>query len=181
MFPWSPSKVEVGTFYPFILEVGSKYTYILLEALLWSQQIHLQSVFTHVASICANLWEQKKAFTQERVQLAQDWFATPTWPPFHCFGTPTWPPFHCFGTPIWPLWRHVKTLNSLRREREGGFRARAVSLPNSILLPFRVKHLDLHSESRVMHWSHRSQTPGLVNLVFSRQTVFFEFRTSRWS
>ena len=148
MFPWSPSKVEVGTFYPFILEVGSKYTYILLEALLWSQQIHLQSVFTHVASICANLWEQKKAFTQERVQLAQDWFATPTRPPFYCF-----------GTPIWPLWRHVKTLNSLRREREGGFRARAVSLPNSILLPFRVKHLDLHSESRVMHLESPQPNP----------------------
>ena len=25
------------------------------------------------------------------------------------FGTPTWPPFHCFGTPIWPPLRHVKT------------------------------------------------------------------------
>ena len=37
-----------------------------------------------------------------RVQLPED-----------CFGTPTWPPFHCFGTPIWPPWRHVKTLHSL--------------------------------------------------------------------
>ena len=27
------------------------------------------------------------------------------------FGTPTWPPFHCFGTQIWPPWRHVKTHN----------------------------------------------------------------------
>ena len=120
----------------FTLEVGSKNTYILLEALVRSQQMYLKSVFTHVASICANLWEQKKAFTQERVQLSQD----------------------CFGTPIWPRWRHVKTLYSLRREREGGFRARAVSLPNSILLPFRVKHLDLHSESRVMHLE--SQQPN---------------------
>ena len=25
-FPWSPSKVEVSTFYPFTLKVGSKYT-----------------------------------------------------------------------------------------------------------------------------------------------------------
>ena len=47
----------------------------------------------------ANLLEQKKAFAQKGVQLPQDWF-----------GTPTWPPFHCFGTPIWPPWRHVKTL-----------------------------------------------------------------------
>ena len=37
-FPWSPSKVEVGTFYPFTLKVGSKYTYIIREALVWSQQ-----------------------------------------------------------------------------------------------------------------------------------------------
>ena len=32
-YPWSPSKVEVGTFYSFTLKVGSKYTYILHEAL----------------------------------------------------------------------------------------------------------------------------------------------------
>ena len=36
---------------------------------------------------------------KKRVQLLQD-----------LFGTPTWPPFHCFGTPIWQQWRHVKTL-----------------------------------------------------------------------
>ena len=40
-------------------------------------------------------WNKRK----KRVQLPQDWF-----------GTPTWPPFHCFGTPIWPPWCHVKTL-----------------------------------------------------------------------
>ena len=32
-FPWSSSKLEVGTFHPFTLKVGSKYTYIILEAL----------------------------------------------------------------------------------------------------------------------------------------------------
>ena len=42
--------------------------------------------------IYANLLEQKKAFTWKRVQFPQDWFGTPTWPPFHCFGTPIWPP-----------------------------------------------------------------------------------------
>ena len=36
---------------------------------------------------------------KNRVQLLQD-----------LFGTPTWPPFHCFGTPKWPPGRHVKTL-----------------------------------------------------------------------
>ena len=28
---------------------------------------------------------------KKRVHLPQDWFGTPTWPPFHCFGTPIWP------------------------------------------------------------------------------------------
>ena len=44
-------------------------------------------------------WSKRKHLHKKGVQLPQDWF-----------GTPTWPPFHCFGTPIWPPWRHVKTL-----------------------------------------------------------------------
>ena len=44
-------------------------------------------------------WNKRKSLHKKRVQLPQDWF-----------GTPKWPPFHCFGTPIWPPWRHVKTL-----------------------------------------------------------------------
>jgi len=41
----------------------------------------------------------KESVYIRRVQLPQDWFCTPTWPPFHCFGTPIWLP-----------WRHVHTL-----------------------------------------------------------------------
>ena len=44
-------------------------------------------------------WNKRKCLHKKRGQLPEDWF-----------GTPTWPPFHCFGTPIWPSWRHVKTL-----------------------------------------------------------------------
>ena len=44
-------------------------------------------------------WNKRKSLHKKRVQLPEDWF-----------GTPTWPPFLCFGTPIWPPWRHVKTL-----------------------------------------------------------------------
>ena len=44
-------------------------------------------------------WNKRKYLHEKRVQLPEDFF-----------GTPTWPPFHCFGTPIWPPWRHVKTL-----------------------------------------------------------------------
>ena len=36
-------------------------------------------------------WNKRKRLHKKRVQLPQDWFGTPTWPPFHCFGTPIWP------------------------------------------------------------------------------------------
>ena len=45
-------------------------------------------------------WNKIKCLYKKRVQLPQDWF-----------GTPTWPPFLFFGTTIWPPWRHVKTQN----------------------------------------------------------------------
>ena len=44
-------------------------------------------------------WRKRKRLHKKGIQLPEDWF-----------GTPTWPPFHCFGTPIWPPWRHVKLL-----------------------------------------------------------------------
>ena len=44
-------------------------------------------------------WNKRKRLHNKRVQLPEDWF-----------GTPTWPPFHCFGTPIWSPERHVKTI-----------------------------------------------------------------------
>ena len=47
-------------------------------------------------------WNKRNRLHKKGVQLPEDWF-----------GTPTWPPFHCFGTPIWPPWRHVKTLYTL--------------------------------------------------------------------
>ena len=58
----------------------------------------LCGVFTDVASIYANLLQQKNT---KRVQLLKDWFGTSAWPPFHSFGTPIWLPFHCCGTPTW--------------------------------------------------------------------------------
>ena len=45
-------------------------------------------------------WNKRRHLQKNRVQLSQDWF-----------GTPTWPPFYCFGTLIWPPWRQVKTLH----------------------------------------------------------------------
>ena len=37
-------------------------------------------------------WNKRKFLHKKRVQLPQDWFGRPIWPPFHCFGTPTWLP-----------------------------------------------------------------------------------------
>ena len=76
----------------------------------FSRQLHffpktkmsLKSVFTHVASIYANLLEKKesvcvrKEFNSHRTGLG------------HQHGRR----LNCFGTPIWPPWRHVKTLYS---------------------------------------------------------------------
>ena len=50
-----------------------------------------------------NFWNKRKHLHKKRVHLPQDWF-----------GTPTWPPFHCFGIPIWPPWCHVKTLYTVK-------------------------------------------------------------------
>ena len=37
-------------------------------------------------------WNKRERLHKKRVQLPEDWFGTPTWPPFLCFGTPIWPP-----------------------------------------------------------------------------------------
>ena len=75
---WSHAKQR------FRVSSNSRY-YCLLQ--ITHRYLGVLSVYTHVASICANLLEQKKAFTQEGFQIPQDWI----------------------GTPIWPPWRHVKT------------------------------------------------------------------------
>ena len=49
-------------------------------------------------------WNKRKRLHEKSVHLPQDWF-----------GTPTWPPFYWFGTPIWPPSRHVKTLYTHER------------------------------------------------------------------
>ena len=54
---------------------------------------------SHEQHPCKFIGKKRKRLHKKRVQFPQDWF-----------GTPTWPPFHCFGTPIWRPWRHVKTL-----------------------------------------------------------------------
>ena len=37
-------------------------------------------------------WNKRKRLHKKRVQLPQDWFGTPIWPPLHCFWTQIWLP-----------------------------------------------------------------------------------------
>ena len=80
--------------YIFFLEQIHKGIYFCLSVLLRYRVFSL----TWPASM-QMFWNKRNHLHKKRVHLPQDWF-----------GTPTWPPFHCFGTPIWPTWRHVKTL-----------------------------------------------------------------------
>ena len=43
MFPWSPSKAEVGTFYFFPLKVSPRILWLFLKALVWSQVLSRQN------------------------------------------------------------------------------------------------------------------------------------------
>ena len=44
--------------------------------------------------------DKTKRLRKKRVQLPEDLFGTPTWPPFHCFGTPV--VYHLpFGFMVW--------------------------------------------------------------------------------
>ena len=54
----SQSKVEVGTFYPFKVKVGSKYTYILLEALVWSNNCLLVCASFVVRNLCLGTYRR---------------------------------------------------------------------------------------------------------------------------
>ena len=73
-------------------------------------------------------WNKRKRLHKKRVQLPEDWF-----------GTPTWPPFHCFGTPMWPPRRHVKTLYKGSTENPPFFNFS--SLRQNIKAAFNSAHL----------------------------------------
>ena len=66
----------------------------------WKKRFHYVAIECFSLTWPASMqiyWKNRKCLHKKIVQLPEDWF-----------GTPTWPPFHCFGTPIWPPWRHVK-------------------------------------------------------------------------
>ena len=58
---------------------GKPWPYIEVFSLTWPASLQIY-------------WNKRKRLHKKRVQLPEDWFLTPTWPPFHCFVTPIWPP-----------------------------------------------------------------------------------------
>ena len=50
-------------------------------------------------------WNKRKCLRKKRVQLPQE-----------CFGTPTWPPFHCFGKPLAGCCEKLSILNLTQRD-----------------------------------------------------------------
>ena len=57
-------------------------------------------------------WNKRKRLHKTRVQLPQDWFGTPTWPPFHCLG-------HQYGR-RYVMWKHFNLLSKLRLRNTNG-------------------------------------------------------------
>ena len=106
-------------------------------------------------------WNKRKRLHKKKVQLPED-----------CFGTPTWPPFHCFGTPIWPPWLHVKTLyicvdfvqgactESLDSQVQG---ATTHPPPHPPMKLMTSQSLPLSSVSSVMIISHLIDLAGLAH------------------
>ena len=104
-------------------------------------------------------WNKRKRLHKKRVQLPQDWF-----------GTPTWPPFYCFGTPIWPQWRHVKTLYWLR---------------NLLIFPFYSKwksgqlvlsvHFELQVDNPWPNWRNLAKWPFCQLVILKTVSASFDF------
>ena len=68
------------------------YDTIHLNAMLYhSRQCNRVFSLTWPASMHI-YWNKRKRLHKKRVQLQEDWYGIPTWPPFHCFRTPIWPP-----------------------------------------------------------------------------------------
>ena len=137
---------------PVISNHGNSYT-LFTTNLPWS-------IFTHVASIYANLLEQRKRLNKKRVQLPQD-----------CLGTPAWPPFHCFGTPIWPLWRHVKTLHWKNQLATTTSRKTGPSW-----LSQRPLGLLLVTEKRIGHWLTGASLVTIPETIAGHISVLVSYR-----
>ena len=151
---------------PKVLTPGPR---VLGEQNIQVKEVHLNSwflplwsVFTHVASVYANLLQPKNHLHEKRVQLPEDFR-----------GAPTWPPFHCFGKPIWPPWSHVKTLyfwiKVLTRKGRNVSSLHKLQLLKRKFLGSRLFHLDrlISSNYHCWKWSTALQMGGIHKLQFS--------------
>ena len=92
---------------PYLLPLRPEYLFTLHQSVAQSLS---NRVFSLTWPVSMQIYRNKrKRLHKKRVQLPQNWF-----------GTPTWPPFLCFGTSIWPPWRHVKTLYIWRSSFKNG-------------------------------------------------------------
>ena len=100
---------------------------------------------------------KRKPLHKNIVQFPEDWF-----------GTPTWPPFLCLGTPTWRLWRHVKPLYIRVKVRfSSSQRARCLELKDTS----NKKH------SLVIFWANRQRAKQLLSLSNQTQTK----RREKWN
>ena len=56
-------------------------------------------------------WNKRRRLHKKRVQIPQDWFGTPTWPPFHCLG-------HQYGRRD-VMWKHSIPMYLAKYEHAG--------------------------------------------------------------
>ena len=107
LFAPSSPKFCISCCFQILMEICSRPRNNGLCKIWWAHRVYYRVFSLTWQAYMQIYWNKRKSLHKKRVQLPQDWF-----------GTPTWPPFHCFGTPIWPPWRHVKTLYRAFENRE---------------------------------------------------------------
>ena len=120
-------------------------------------------VFTHVASICANLLKQKKVFTQEKSSIPTGVFLY-----FHEF-------FFCYELHFcthWPLWTRRK--NTKKKEKKTKhiyiadshnyilIKKKERNTPQNILLYLREKLIKINNK-----WRERRKDRTLITFIFA--------------
>ena len=84
---------NIGTKLNIEAKIALRITVFLRKATACAVRVEWYRVFSLTWPASMQIyWNKRKRLHKKRVQLPEDWFGTPTWPPFHCFGTPIWPP-----------------------------------------------------------------------------------------
>ena len=90
MFAWEDSSTPTGL------------VWYIKNCFLFLQCMHEVPIFAFLTAACIErfyfggqhtykiIGAKGNFLYKKRVQLPQEWFGTPTWPPFYCFGTTIW-------------------------------------------------------------------------------------------